>query len=426
MSRLSIVFILSATLLTTVTFSHAAENVKDAEQLFFKGIEKYQLSEYDNAVELLKKTIPLLTDKEKKIKAFKYLAFSYMAYPKILDAQKAFKGILKLDPCYDMDRGEVSPKIIEIFELTKKEFECGKSGSISISCYDKDSNKNILDADVYLDGNPLGETPIKADNIKTGEHELKIIKKGFQTYSQIITVAENNNNIYKIALELPVLKKHKLYNKAKKLFDFKMYGEAIELLSEAIQEDLTFIDAYILRAKAYSEIKGKHLMSIKNLQKILQFDSQNITVMNLLANVYIYKMSKYGQAELHLNKVIEIDDDNSTAHRLLGVVYSRKSEHKKAIEEFRKSLKNDPNNVKTYIALGNAYKNVGRLPDAVMEFETAVNIEPDNADFHISLASIYETADLQEAAIREWEKVIGITKNKEKIEMANEHLSNLK
>ena len=49
---------------------------------------------------------------------------------------------------------------------------------------------NPINADVTLDGKPVGQLPLKLDKILVGNHTLKLSKSGYNTHTQTVTVAE--------------------------------------------------------------------------------------------------------------------------------------------------------------------------------------------------------------------------------------------
>ncbi len=49
---------------------------------------------------------------------------------------------------------------------------------------------NPINADVTLDGKPVGQLPLKLNDILVGNHTLKLSKSGYNTYTQTVTVAE--------------------------------------------------------------------------------------------------------------------------------------------------------------------------------------------------------------------------------------------
>jgi len=49
-------------------------------------------------------------------------------------------------------------------------------------------------ATVFLDGKEVGETPYSLENIKTGDHTVKIVKKGYSDYETKVSVLENRTS----------------------------------------------------------------------------------------------------------------------------------------------------------------------------------------------------------------------------------------
>jgi hypothetical protein len=68
-------------------------------------------------------------------------------------------------------------------------------GTIKVFAPDQDP------ADVYLDGDLQGPSPILLDKIPPGEHFISVKKAGYKTYEQQIKVESNQNLVLKIALE---------------------------------------------------------------------------------------------------------------------------------------------------------------------------------------------------------------------------------
>jgi len=57
-------------------------------------------------------------------------------------------------------------------------------------------------ADVYLDGDPLGKTPLTKSNLETGDHSLTVSKAGFVTNSQMVRLTSAQPKV--VSIDLPV------------------------------------------------------------------------------------------------------------------------------------------------------------------------------------------------------------------------------
>ena len=83
----------------------------------------YYNGEYENAIKELEKALVYLRQLKRtdQVEAYKYLAFSYVAFGDRTKAKEQFRKALVLDPELELDPATVSPKIIKVFEETKAE-----------------------------------------------------------------------------------------------------------------------------------------------------------------------------------------------------------------------------------------------------------------------------------------------------------------
>lgn len=84
----------------------------------------YNGGEYEKAITELEQALQFLKQLNQldQVEAYKYLAFSYVAFGDKEKAKEQFRLALKLDPKMDLDPSVVSPKIIKVFEEVKSEF----------------------------------------------------------------------------------------------------------------------------------------------------------------------------------------------------------------------------------------------------------------------------------------------------------------
>ncbi|MCX7994281.1 MAG: tetratricopeptide repeat protein [candidate division WOR-3 bacterium] len=83
----------------------------------------YNNGEYENAIKQLEVALQYLKqlNQNEQVEAYKYLAFSYVAFGNKEKAKEQFKKALSLDPKLELDPATVSPKIIKVFEEAKAE-----------------------------------------------------------------------------------------------------------------------------------------------------------------------------------------------------------------------------------------------------------------------------------------------------------------
>ncbi len=83
----------------------------------------YNRGEYEQAIGELEQALQFLKQLNRidQVEAYKYLAFSYVAFGEKEKAKEQFRLALKLDPKMELDPSTVSPKIIKVFEEVKAE-----------------------------------------------------------------------------------------------------------------------------------------------------------------------------------------------------------------------------------------------------------------------------------------------------------------
>jgi tetratricopeptide (TPR) repeat protein len=84
-------------------------------------ISLYKDGDYQKAADSLQKLVPLLTNPEDQMEAYKYLGFSYGMLNWIDKSKEAFKTVLKKYSSMDIDTLEVPPNIAIIFKQAKLE-----------------------------------------------------------------------------------------------------------------------------------------------------------------------------------------------------------------------------------------------------------------------------------------------------------------
>jgi tetratricopeptide (TPR) repeat protein len=122
MTRTVAILLVSSTLVgigfaQAVTQDSLEIRLGKAKTFYYSGEYEYAIRELEDALQYLKQLKQ--TD---QVEAYKYLAFSYVAFGDRNKAKEQFKKALFLDPDIELDPATVSPKIIKVFEEAKAEF----------------------------------------------------------------------------------------------------------------------------------------------------------------------------------------------------------------------------------------------------------------------------------------------------------------
>ena len=184
MTRVGLVLAMACVFLAPYESTVRAESGQD---LLSQGMQAYQNGEYEDCIDRLTQAIPLLREDASKIEAYKTLAFAYMAFPKNDEARQQFCHVLRIDPAFELDPIMTPPKILAVFREARK--RCTPSGGLRVEAISKD-REPVQGAKVYLDGDLIGETPLRKDGLIPGDHELEVKKEGFRSFTSRISIKD--------------------------------------------------------------------------------------------------------------------------------------------------------------------------------------------------------------------------------------------
>ncbi len=100
----------------SVTADSLESMLNRAKTFYYNGEYEHAIRELENAMSYLEQLKQ--TD---QVEAYKYLAFSYVAFGNQTKAKQQFKKALQLNPDLELDPATVSPKIIKVFEEARAE-----------------------------------------------------------------------------------------------------------------------------------------------------------------------------------------------------------------------------------------------------------------------------------------------------------------
>lgn len=112
--------------IVTLSLIQAQYVPKDSLERMLEAAKNYYNSgEYEKAINELEKAQQFLKQLKQvdQVEAYKYLAFSYVAFGNNDKAKQTFKKALQLKPDLELDPATVSPKIIKVFEEAKAEMK---------------------------------------------------------------------------------------------------------------------------------------------------------------------------------------------------------------------------------------------------------------------------------------------------------------
>lgn len=157
--------------------------------------EYYNNLKFSEAIKLtetllkhLKQTYQFFEDIDEVYTLKAYLAASTMLNTDGVGIENLFRDLVVMDENYKMDSAVFSPEIVRQYQEIKKEIGEINTGIIEINC-------EPVDARVYIDGKYMGVTPFTSDQLRVGEHYIKLEAEGYIPYAEILKVLPQTNSV---------------------------------------------------------------------------------------------------------------------------------------------------------------------------------------------------------------------------------------
>lgn len=173
------------------------------------------------------------------------------------------------------------------------------------------------------------------------------------------------------------------------------YEDAIDQYTKAIELDPEFDDAYINRARAYSQT-GDHASAAVDFDRALAFNEKDHELYYLSAREwYLQGKSKVSLAKL--NQAIERKRNFLEAYQLRADVYMDLKQYEKALHDYQKCLRINEDE-EGYYHLGTAYENLGMLKEAEEAYQQSIDENSRIPETYYALARLkYERKKYDEA-----------------------------
>jgi tetratricopeptide (TPR) repeat protein len=227
----------------------------------------------------------------------------------------------------------------------------------------------------------------------------------------------------------------------------KDYYKALDVLNQAIIQDKNNEKLYIQRADLYSlhlednnsamkdydnavQISPTNIETLKNravflifyfdqpdaaikdLQQIVQSDSNNIEIFNLLGIAY-EQLNNYQNANYYYSKGIEISYVDSASasfcYRNRGELKAKNNKFSEALKDYGAAIELNPTNEQLYIARGNFHLEYPKdIKSAESDYTKAIKMRPDIIDTHGARGYFYFNNEEFEKAIIDFKSILSL------------------
>jgi tetratricopeptide (TPR) repeat protein len=162
--------------------------IEEAEALYKEAIAKYDdldmpgaIQKAEKAMEKLELGVAYVDDMTLAVKILHLIGVCHTLNGDLNASSEAFLRAYSINPNMKLDTNLYPPDVVDVFDAVSQDASQVGTGSISV----KSSPKG---ASVYLDGMPMGVTPVTIDNIIVGKHMVKLSKPGYQYFGSVLNV----------------------------------------------------------------------------------------------------------------------------------------------------------------------------------------------------------------------------------------------
>lgn len=228
-------------------------------------------------------------------------------------------------------------------------------------------------------------------------------------------------NLYVLSFFLLVLHFSSFGQNAKKhvktgedFYASQNYTDAIDQYTKAIEIQVDFVDAYILRAQAYAAIKdvenaakdykratafdpkneelyyksgklfaelGEDSIAIVMLSKSIELKKKYLAPYRILVQSYLNE-GNFDKALVTSSKWVELDESDRSYY-YEALVYDSLQQYVKSVEVYRKCLTKNPNFVLAYIGIAKAELNLNKINDAYTDINKAIALDKNSVDAYV-------------------------------------------
>ncbi len=164
-----------------------------AEDLYNQAFARYDDLDLPGAVEMAEKAIEKIElgaayvdDLTLAVKILHLIGSCHTLNGDLNAASDAFLRAYAINPAMKPDANIFPPDIIDVFDAVGQGASEVGTGTISVKSKPKE-------ASVYLDGMPMGVTPVKIDNVLVGKHIIRLVKPGYQFFGSVLTVEKGKS-----------------------------------------------------------------------------------------------------------------------------------------------------------------------------------------------------------------------------------------
>jgi hypothetical protein len=180
------------------TVDDTTKLVREADEAYQNGNFKLAIEKYQQAMRLIGEKKELAQTKQELFQTMTSLALTYFTIQENAKAEKQLEDLVQVNPNQELDPEFYPPKFMEIFRAVQESF----LGRLVV-------DSEPAGAEVTVNGNKSGRTPLTLEKVLKGKYSLKLELKGFNAADReiIVQAALDNRESFQLEALPPVVEK---------------------------------------------------------------------------------------------------------------------------------------------------------------------------------------------------------------------------
>jgi tetratricopeptide (TPR) repeat protein len=168
----------------------------------------------------------------------------------------------------------------------------------------------------------------------------------------------------------------------------------------------------ILNAMLYHKGMANSLHAMSILESLLEFDPDNIFILNSLAAGYGLH-GKISKAKSLLDKAIKIDPNSSDIYNNFGMIEMSEKDYHEAEKMFVKATESKGVHAMTWFNLGSLYNFLNKKEKARICLEKAIALSPNLIEARYNLAGVYYSLGMTSKSLKQLKRIVEIAPDSE-------------
>ena len=254
-------------------------------------------------------------------------------------------------------------------------------------------------AQVCLNDQVKGSTPLTLDNLNPGTYQLKLTKEGYQDFQKEVQIKAGETTQITTTTLSPVPKKEEpapkeedeeyqqLFQQGRDYYDTGFYKRAVPLLRQALNIDDTDWELHYYLGQTYQALEDYN-PAIEYYQNAIILKPREYMLYFGLGNIY-NQIKLYRDAIEAYERAIQINPEPDILYTRIAIACSNAALPSDAIKYHKKAISINPLNTSSYAELADIYFDNDLYALALGSYREANRIDPNNEQLHFRMGRTY-------------------------------------